>query len=396
MNWTHSERLDPEICAWAEDAAAIRHDIHAHPELGFETSRTCGLIVEALKSFGIGEVDDRIVPGGVIAVIEGTAPGRTIALRADMDALAMPDGSDNPWSSTVQCRAHACGHDGHTAWLLLAARALQSRRAFKGRVVLIFQPAEEIGRGALAVVESGIFEKYGIEEVYGAHIDSSAPVGQFGFRAGPAQASCDFFYIDIEGKGVHASRPHLGIDPLPAAALLVNSLQTIVSRHLDPFEPAVVSLCSLESGAYGAPNVIPNGLRMSGTVRTFSEEVREQIHREIALMTEHAAAAQGCRGSCRIDRLTSVVVNDAALVKACRTLAAGLWGEDQVFEPKAVTGGEDFAEYQKKCPGVMFRVGGVDEGHQAFCHNPAFDFNDRVLPSAAQFFCELVKARLGA
>lgn len=394
MNWTNADRLDPEIRAWAEDAAKIRRDLHAHPELGFQTPRTCGLIVEKLKEYGVAEINDQIVPGGVIAVIEGSGSGRTIAFRADMDALAMPDGSGSAWASTCSGRAHACGHDGHTAWMLLTARALQKRRGFNGRVVLIFQPAEEIGRGALAVVESGVFEKYGIEEVYGAHIDASAPAGHFGFRAGPAQASCDFFYVDIEGKGVHASRPHLGIDPLPAAALLINSLQTIASRHVDPFEPVVVSLCALESGSYNAPNVIPNGLRMSGTVRTFSEAVREQVHREIALMTEHVAAAQGCRGASRVDRLTSVVVNDAALVKVCRGLAVSMWGEDQVFEPKPVTGGEDFAEYQKKCPGVMFRVGGVDDGHQAFGHNPAFDFNDRVLPAAAQFFCELAKVRL--
>lgn len=393
--WLYEDKVPAEILAWADDAAAIRHDIHAHPELGFETPRTCGLIEKALRSYGIEKIDSTTVKGGLVVEIDGDRPGKTIALRADIDALAMPDESGHPWASTV-CRSHACGHDGHVAWMTLTLRYLQAHRDFPGRVIAIFQPAEEIGSGARAVVASGIFEKYGIAEVYGAHADSTIPAGSFGFREGATQASCDFFYISLEGRGVHAARPHAGIDPMPAAALLYESLQTICSRKTDPFESVVLSVCSIEAGQYAAPNVIPNRIRMSGTVRTFSEACRTEIERQMRLMVEHIAAAQSCKGELKYDRLTSVVVNDPGCASAARRLCEDMFGADRVTTIPRSTGGEDFSEYQKLVPGIMFRVGIVDEGHQALGHNPKFDFNDVVLPSAAWFFCTLARERLEA
>ncbi len=394
MKWSHGTKVPDEFLQWADEAAEFRHDIHAHPELGFNTTRTAGKIVEALKAIGADEIDDQMVKGGVIAVVNGCRPGAAIALRADNDALAMPDETGLPWASRTPKCHHGCGHDGHTAWLLLALKHLASHRDFPGRVVAIFQPAEEIGSGARAVVAAGVFEKYGIDEVYGAHNDSSLPAGKFGFRAGPTQASCDFFYIRLQGKGIHASRPHCGIDPLPGAAMLIASLQTIVSRRLDSFQPAVVSVSSMQSGQYEAPNVIPNDLKMSGTVRTYDEAVRSQIEADMARMVEHVAAAHELKGELRYDRLTSVVVNDPACVEAASALASEMFGADCLAEQKMTAGGEDFSEYQKKAPGLMFRVGQSDENHRAFGHNPKYDFNDAVLPSAAAFFAALARKRL--
>lgn len=393
--WLHADKLPPELLAWADEAAAIRRDIHSNPELGFDTGRTCALIERTLRGYGIEKIDSESVKGGLIVVLDGDRPGKTIALRADIDALSMPDESGTPWAAKV-CRNHACGHDGHAAWLMLTLRYLAAHRDFPGRIVAIFQPAEEIGRGALAVVASGIFEKYGIAEVYGAHNDSMLPAGEFSFRSGPFQASCDFFYIRLIGRGIHAARPHMGIDTMPAAGLLISSLQTIVSRKTDALEPVVLSISSIEAGKYDAPNVIPNELRMSGTVRTYSEACRTEVERQMRLMTEHIAAAQDCTGEVRYDRLTSVVVNDPAAAEAARTLAVKLFGEACVKTTPRTTGGEDFSEYQKKAPGVMFRIGIVDEAHRAASHNPKYDFNDAVLPSAAYFFSELTRARLEA
>lgn len=393
--WLYADRLPPELLEWADEAAALRREIHAKPELGFETTKTCALIERTLRSYGIEKIDAEMVKGGLIVELDGNRPGKTIALRADIDALSMPDESGTPWAAKV-CRNHACGHDGHAAWLMLALRRLAAHRDFPGRIIAIFQPAEEIGRGALAVVESGLFEKYPIAEVYGAHNDSLMPAGDFSFRAGPLQASCDFFYIRLIGRGIHAARPHMGIDTMPAAGLLIGSLQTIASRKIDALEPVVLSISSIEAGKYDAPNVIPNELRMSGTVRTYSEACRNEVERQMRLMVEHIAAAQGCTGEVRYDRLTSVVVNDPTCTEAAKTLAEKLFGAEHVKTTPRTTGGEDFSEYQKKAPGIMFRIGIVDDAHCAASHNPKYDFNDAVLPAAAYFFSELARSRLEA
>ena len=232
----YADRIPAEILAWGNELAQIRRDIHQHPELGFDTSRTCGVIATKLSEWGV-EFDDKLVEGGVIAVVNGNAPGPTVALRADMDALAMPDESENAWRSETSQRCHACGHDGHVTWLLGAVRALHAHPDFPGRVLAVFQPAEEIGRGARSVVAAGVLEKYKPLEIYGAHASPVFPKGQIGIQAGPVQASCDFFYITLKGRGAHAARPHTTLDPIPTAALLSESLQTIVSRKVNRSNP---------------------------------------------------------------------------------------------------------------------------------------------------------------
>lgn len=304
----YADRIPAEILAWGNELAQIRRDIHQHPELGFDTSRTCGVIATKLSEWGV-EFDDKLVEGGVIAVVNGNAPGPTVALRADMDALAMPDESENAWRSETSQRCHACGHDGHVTWLLGALRALHAHPDFPGRVLAVFQPAEEIGRGARSVVAAGVLEKYKPLEIYGAHASPVFPKGQIGIQAGPVQASCDFFYITLKGRGAHAARPHTTLDPIPTAALLSESLQTIVSRKVNPIEPAVLSICAVQAGNLRAPNVIPNELQLSGTIRTFNPEVRALIETEMRRMTEHIALAQGLGHEVRIDHLTPPLIN---------------------------------------------------------------------------------------
>ena len=294
MQYVLADKVFPELGDWADELAEIRRDIHAHPELGFETTRTVEKLADALKHWGITTIDTESVHGGLIAVVDSGKPGATVALRGDIDALPMPDQSKNAWKSTTEMRCHACGHDGHATWLLGAMRWLAANRdKFSGRVVGVFQPAEEIGRGALAVVESGVLEKYAVREIYGAHDEPTLPLGVFGLRGGPAQASTDFFYITVRGKGVHAARPHLGVDPIPAAGLMIGALQTIVSRKVNPIEPAVLSISSVNGGRFHTPNVIPEEVTLSGTVRTFSEAVRCQIQTEMARVIKIG------RASCR-------------------------------------------------------------------------------------------------
>ena len=291
-----ADKAFPELVQWADELAALRRDIHAHPELGFETPRTVDLIVKTLKGWGLEHVDPDEVKGGVVVVINGAAPGATVALRADIDALPMPDNSANPWKSQTEMRCHACGHDGHAAWLLGALRYLHEKRAsFKGRVVGIFQPAEEIGRGALRVVQSGVFEHWGIQEIYGAHDEPTVAKGQYGLCAGPAQASTDFFYITVKGRGVHAARPHLGVDPITTAGIAhIGALQTSFHARSIPLRRRLLSISSVAAGTY-TPNVI---LKPSRSLRcTFNEDVRNQIEAEMARMVERVAEAETARAN---------------------------------------------------------------------------------------------------
>ena len=293
MNFVLSDRVFPEILAWGEELAAIRHDVHSTPELKFDTPKTVARIVKHLTDWGI-TVDTDMVKGGVIAVIDGTKPGKTVALRADIDALPMPDATTNTWKSTHEGKAHACGHDGHQTWLMGALRYLRAHNDFAGRVVGIFQPAEEIAEGAQAVIDAGVLAKYDVKEIYGAHTEPLLNKGTFGFRVGALQAASDSFWVTVKGVGCHGGRPHLGVDPIPVGGQLINALQTLVSRKLNPVDTGVVSICSVNAGSFGTPNVIPPVLTMSGTVRTFSKEGREMIEREFKKMVTGIAEANGC------------------------------------------------------------------------------------------------------
>ena len=397
MNIVLQNACFPELVEWTEELAGFRRDIHAHPELGFETARTCAKIVEALKRWGIESVDAETVKGGVLVVIEGSRPGKTVALRGDIDALPMNDASENTWKSTVAGRCHACGHDGHATWLLGALRYLHVHNDFPGRVLGIFQPAEESGGGALSVCDSGVFERLGVKEIYGAHDEATLPKGVVGFCYGPAQASVDFFYITVTGQGTHGARPHLGHDPVPVAAEIISALQTLVSRRVDPIEKAVVSVCSVNAGNYNAPNVIPAFATMSGTVRTFNEDVRKLIETELPRIAEGVAQACGCKAEVTYEKQTPAVINHPLTTKVLSDYVRKHFGDDAADENFPISmGGDDFAEYQFKVPGSIIRVGVRDEAHPYPIHNNRFDFNDEVLAMASTLFAGVALERLEA
>lgn len=390
------DRLLPGVAELVPELEEIRHDIHAHPELGFETERTVGLICDYHRKSGIVEIDTELVKGCVIAVIEGSRPGHTIAIRADMDALPMNDGCGKPWASTVAGRGHCCGHDGHTTWLLGAARWLAAHNDFPGRIVLVHQAAEEAGTGAKALVEAGLIEKYGIEEIYGGHTEPNLPKGVIGFKPGPLQAASDSVYITLRGKGTHGGRPHLGVDPIPVAAQIVTALQTIVSRKVDPIESAVVSICSINCGNFKANNVVQSELTMSGTVRTFLPEIRDLAEENIRAMVTGIAAVNGCTVELVYDRMIGSVINGEEQTIAAHEVTKALLGEDNVRIIRPFMSSEDFSEYLNRIPGAIIRVGIRDEEHQVSLHNQQMDFNDEVLPVAVSVVANMAVRRLEA
>lgn len=390
------DRLLPGVAELVPELEEIRHDIHAHPELGFETERTVGLICDYHRKSGIVEIDTELVKGCVIAVIEGSRPGHTIAIRADMDALPMNDGCGKPWASTVAGRGHCCGHDGHTTWLLGAARWLAAHNDFPGRIVLVHQAAEEAGTGAKALVEAGLIEKYGIEEIYGGHTEPNLPKGVIGFKPGPLQAASDSVYITLRGKGTHGGRPHLGVDPISVAAQIVTALQTIVSRKVDPIESAVVSICSINCGNFKANNVVQSELTMSGTVRTFLPEIRDLAEENIRAMVTGIAAANGCTVELVYDRMIGSVINGEEQTIAAHEVTKALLGEDNVRIIRPFMSSEDFSEYLNRIPGAIIRVGIRDEEHQVSLHNQQMDFNDEVLPVAVSVVANMAVRRLEA
>ena len=390
------DRLLPGVVELVPELEEIRHDIHAHPELGFETERTVGLICDYHRESGTVEIDTELVKGCVIAVIEGSRPGHTIAIRADMDALPMNDGCGKPWASTVAGRGHCCGHDGHTTWLLGAARWLAAHNDFPGRIVLVHQAAEEAGTGAKALVEAGLIEKYGIEEIYGGHTEPNLPKGVIGFKPGPLQAASDSVYITLRGKGTHGGRPHLGVDPIPVAAQIVTALQTIVSRKVDPIESAVVSICSINCGNFKANNVVQSELTMSGTVRSFLPESRDLAEENIRAMVTGIATANGCTVELVYDRMIGSVINGEEQTIAAHEVTKALLGEDNVRIIRPFMSSEDFSEYLNRIPGAIIRVGIRDEEHQVSLHNQQMDFNDEVLPVAVSVVANMAVRRLEA
>lgn len=390
-------RCYPEILALYEELKEHRRDVHAHPELGFDTDRTVEKIVAFLQRHGITEIDTTTVKGSVIAVLTGNQPGVTVALRADIDALPMPDSTSNPWKSTFAGKAHACGHDGHQTWMLGTAAYLSVHRDFPGRVVFIFQPAEEIGLGATAIVKAGILEKYDVKEIYGGHDEPFLDKGSFGFKVGHLQASSDSFLVEFTGVGTHGGRPHKGIDPLPALAELYNAYQSIISRKVDPLEPAVLSICSMNAGRKDTYNVVPGDASLGGTVRTFSPAVRDLLEENMKRMAEGIAQAHGLKVNFQYIRLISSLNNAEVCTKAGIEEALKLVGEENVVKDMTpFMSSEDFSVYQEKIPGSIIRVGVRDENHQVSIHNPLFDFNDEVLPLASTLFVNIVKSRLAA
>lgn len=380
------------IQAFSDDITAWRHDLHAHPELLYDVERTAGFVADTLASFGCDEVVTGIGRTGVVGVIRGRGgrSNRAIGLRADMDALPIQEVRDLAYRSTVPGRMHACGHDGHTAMLLGAARYLAETRDFDGQAVLIFQPAEEGGGGGEAMVEDGLMERFGIEAVYGMHNIPGLAVGRFAIRPGPIMASTDRFTITIEGRGGHAALPHAAVDSVVVASHVVLALQSIVSRNVDPLQSAVVSVCALEAGE--AFNVLPQSVTLRGTVRALSAEVRALIKARIVALTEGIARAHGAAGSVDFGSSYPVTENDPAEAAFVADVAAGLVGEDRVERNVApMMAAEDFSYMLERRPGAYLFLG---NGDSAPLHHPHYDFNDAAAPLGAALWARLVETGL--
>ncbi|MBI0432390.1 M20 aminoacylase family protein [Roseomonas sp. KE0001] len=391
---------DPLVTAIAAEATGWRRDIHAHPELAFEEHRTSALVAEKLASWGI-EVTRGIAGTGLVGTLRGrhggaagANAGRAIGLRADMDALPMQEITGLPHASTVAGRMHACGHDGHTSMLLGAAKYLAGTRDFEGTVHFIFQPAEEDGGGGEVMVKEGLFARFPCDAVFGIHNDSGTPAGTFVITRGTTNAAADSIDIRLLGKGGHAARPHLAIDPVVAAAHVIVAAQTVVSRHTNPLDSAVVSLCTIHGGS--ARNVIPEEVTVTGTVRTLLPETRDAVERQLREVIAATAAAHGVRAEITYVRGYPPVVNSDGPVERARLAAAALAGEERLVRERPPTmGGEDFAYMAQAVPGCFIRLGQVAEGRENFgTHHPRYDFNDAILPSGIAFWASLVEQEL--
>ena len=375
--------LHAEITAW-------RQNLHAHPEILFETHKTAAFVAEKLREMGCDDVVTGIGRTGVVGVINGrsTNSGRAVALRADMDALPMDEQTGAPYASTVPGAMHACGHDGHTAMLLGAARYLAETRNFDGRVVLVFQPAEEGGGGGREMVEDGVIEQFGINEIYGMHNWPGLEVGQFAIRSGPFFAATDLLEIEVEGKGGHAAKPNETVDTTVVAAHIVLALQTIASRNVTPVDPVVVSITSFET-ASNAFNVIPQLVNMKGTVRTMNRETRDLAEERVTTICENTAAAFGAQAKVSYKRNYPVMVNDEAETDIAIAAAERVAGKCDL-EPQTM-GGEDFAFFLEKVPGAYILLG---NGDTAKVHSPLYDFNDAAIPAGCSWWVEVAEGQL--
>ncbi|HET8918884.1 MAG TPA: M20 aminoacylase family protein [Xanthobacteraceae bacterium] len=376
--------LHNEIKEW-------RRDFHAHPELRYDVHRTAGSVAEKLKSFGCDEVVPGIGRTGVVGVIRGRkAGGKVVGLRADMDALPLEEETDLPYKSTVPGKMHACGHDGHSAMLLGAAKYLAETRNFAGTAVVIFQPAEEGGAGALAMVKDGLISRFGIQEVYGMHNYPGLPVGQFAIRPGAMMAAADHLAIEIEGKGGHAARPHLSIDTILVGAQMINQLQSIVARNVDPLESAVISICMFQAGH--TDNVIPQHAVLRGTARSLTPDVRELLHKRIGEVVEGTARMYGASAKVTYTNGYPVVVNHERQTAFAADVAREIAGKDKVdIDVPPVMGAEDFAFMLQERPGAFIFVG---NGDSAGLHHPAYDFNDEAIPVGTSYWVRLAETAL--
>jgi len=377
--------LHGEITAW-------RRDIHAHPELQYDVHRTAASVADKLKSFGCDEVVTGIGRTGVVGVIRGGkgAGSRVIGLRADMDALPIEEANDVPYKSTEPGKMHACGHDGHTAMLLGAARYLAETRNFDGTAVVIFQPAEEGGAGGKAMVQDGLMDRFRIEEVYGMHNYPGLPVGEFALRPGPLLASADRLTIEIEGRGGHAARPHFSIDTVLVGAQIVNQIQSIVARNVDPLHAAVISICVFQAGT--TDNVIPQTALLRGTARSLTPEVRDLLERRLHEVVEGTARLYGATAKLTYKRDYPVTRNHERQTAFAADIAAQVVGSERVDHDVApVMGAEDFSFMLEARPGAFIFVG---NGDSAGLHHPAYDFNDEVIPIGTSYWVKLVETAL--
>ncbi|WP_375784083.1 M20 aminoacylase family protein [Bradyrhizobium sp. Pha-3] len=381
--------LQPDIQAW-------RRNIHENPELLYDVHRTASFVADRLREFGCDEVVTGLGKTGVVGVIKGkkgAAKGdvKVIGLRADMDALPIHEETNLPYASKTPGKMHACGHDGHTAMLLGAARYLAETRNFAGDAVVIFQPAEEGGAGAAAMIKDGLMDRFGVQQVYGMHNGPGIPIGSFAIRSGPIMASTDEVNINIEGLGGHAARPHKCIDSVMVGAQLITALQSIVSRSVDPLDSAVISICEFHAG--NARNVIPQTAVLRGTVRTLTPEVRQLIEKRIGEVVKGVAQLTGARIDLDYKRGYPVTVNHASQTEFATRIAREVAGDGNVHAMPPLMGGEDFSYMLEARPGAFIFCG---NGDSAGLHHPAYNFNDEAIVYGTSYFVKIVEDALAA
>ena len=376
--------LQTEVTEW-------RRYLHENPEILYDVDNTAAFVAEKLKSFGVDEIVTGLGRTGVVGVIRGKqAEGRTIGMRADMDALPIVEETGKPWASKTSGNMHACGHDGHTAMLLGAAKYLAETRKFNGSVAVIFQPAEEGGAGALAMVEDDMMNRFGIDEVYGMHNMPGIPLGSFAIRKGGIMAAPDKFSIVVKGRGGHAAQPHRTIDPITIGAQIVGNLQMIASRNADPIRSVVVSVTRFQAGS--SHNIIPNEALIAGTVRTLDEDIRDLAQDRIRQMAEGIALANGAEAEVVYERYCPVTFNHAAETDHAIRIARDIAGEQNVdpdVDPSMA--GEDFSYMLKERPGAFIFIG---NGDTAGLHNAAYDFNDEAIAYGISYWVRLAEQRL--
>jgi amidohydrolase len=378
--------LHGEITAW-------RRDLHAHPELLYDVHRTAATVAEKLASFGCDEIVQGIGRTGVVGVIRGCREGagdKVIGLRADMDALPIEEENDIPYKSTAPGKMHACGHDGHTAMLLGAAKYLAETRNFSGTAVVIFQPAEEGGAGGNAMVQDGLMERFGIQEVYGMHNYPGLPVGQFAIRPGPFLAAADLISIAVEGCGGHAARPHIAIDTVLIGAQIVNQIQSIVARNVDPLESAVISICQFQAGF--TDNVIPQTAQLHGTARSFTPQTRDLVEKRLHEVVEGTARLYGGKATLTYTRNYPVTRNHEQQTGFAVSVAREIAGSDRVDTNAApIMGAEDFSFMLEARPGAFIFVG---NGEGESLHHPRYNFNDEAIPLGTSYWVRLVETAM--
>ncbi|MEM9223749.1 MAG: M20 aminoacylase family protein [Pseudomonadota bacterium] len=377
---------------FADEIAGWRRDFHENPELLYDVDRTAGKVAERLREFGVDHVETGVGRTGVVGVIKGAdTAGGVVGLRADMDALPILEKTGKPWASKVPGKMHACGHDGHTAMLLGAAKYLSETRNFNGTVVVIFQPAEEGGAGAKAMLDDGLVTRYGIERVYGMHNMPGEPVGKFLLRPGPMMAAADRLRIHIEGLGGHAARPQMSHDPIVAGAAIITAAQSIVARSVDPLDAAVVSVTMFNAGT--ADNIIPQTAEIRGTVRTLRAEVRDLVEQRLAVLVSQVGAAYGVNAELTYHRDYPVTVNNEEHAIFCGDVAAKVAGESHVDRNVVPTmGGEDFSFMLNTVPGAFIFAGCGED--VANLHNEEYDFNDEMIPHGCSYWATLVESAL--
>jgi hippurate hydrolase len=389
-------KLIDSIVGQAAGIAAIRRDIHAHPELCFEEVRTADLVAAKLTEWGI-PIHRGMGTTGVVGIVQNGSSSRAIGLRADIDALPMQEFNTFAHASQHRGKMHACGHDGHTAMLLAAAQHLAKNRHFDGTVYLIFQPAEEGGGGAREMIKDGLFEQFPVEAVFGMHNWPGLPVGSFAVSEGPVMASSNEFKITIKGRGAHAALPHLGLDPVPIACQMVQAFQTIISRNKKPVDAGVISVTMVHAGE--ATNVVPDSCELQGTVRTFTLEVLDLIEERMRVIAQNICAAFDAQCEFEFERNYPPTVNHPAETAFAREVMAGIVGAENVRAQEPTMGAEDFAYMLQARPGAYCFIGNGDGAHRDIghgggpcaIHNPSYDFNDELIPLGASYWVRLAE-----